>query len=411
VVGKPFCSTKISYLIIFLFAFFEPVLIFAKENKINAISKNIRDVNLENKISEKSATLDSIKKELELGREKLKILKQQEGSVIAQLEQLEINISTSQNYLTRISHKIDTTTHLISLLEIQLDSANKELQIRQQIMKKRLRAMYKAQIAGANNLLMSSQNLSQILHRAKYFSELGKYDRRLLSSIKSAKEKVGQNKERLEKERKKLLELKETKQLEYSALLNEQNEREKLLKEVRAQKENYIKMIKTLENAQKELEKIILSLEKKKNIRTTYEKSLNAAFESKKGFLPWPVNGKVTSKFGKVVHSVYKTVTMNTGIEISAKKGEKVICIASGKVVYIGTMRGLGNIVIVDHGGYYSAYAKLDVINVNINDDVKKGTILGNLGDSLGIEPPKLHFEIRREGEALDPEEWLEEKK
>jgi septal ring factor EnvC (AmiA/AmiB activator) len=102
---------------------------------------------------------------------------------------------------------------------------------------------------------------------------------------------------------------------------------------------------------------------------------------------------------------------MNTGIDIACAAGEKVFCVATGKVVYVGWMRGLGKLVIVDHGGYYTTYARLEDALVARDDKVEAGTPIGKVGEINPFDGPNLHFEIRRSTEALDPMEWLGKKK
>jgi septal ring factor EnvC (AmiA/AmiB activator) len=387
-------------------------LVFAKNRTKPIAVKPAPSVDFEKKIEEKNVILDSIKNELEKGRDKLRQLQSQEGSVAAQLEQVEKNIATSQNYLRHVSLKIDSLSQSITRLGNQLDSATRDLGWRQAVMKKRLRAMYKAGPVRLPQLLLSSNTVSDMLHRARYFGELGRYDRQLVAKISATRQRIAGDKEALEKEKKRLASLKRAKESEYGALVAEQASREKLLGEVRSQKDSYVKMIKELESAQKELQNIVAALEsKRKTTRTPYEKSLNATFEKRKGSLPWPVDGSVVNGFGRVVHSVYKTVTMNTGIDISATKGEKVHCVAPGKVAYVGWMRGLGKLVIVDHGGYYTTYARLEEALVAKDGKVEPGTVLGLVGESQTFEEPKLHFEIRKSTEAMDPAEWLEKKK
>ena len=203
------------------------------------------------------------------------------------------------------------------------------------------------------------------------------------------------------------------KQKEYGELVGEQAARQKLLEAVRSKKAVYAAMIKELEASQKELKNIVAMLEsKRKKSRTAKEQGMQTGFEKRKGALPWPVEGAVVTEFGKQVHSVYKTVVMNTGIDISAAKGDKVRCIASGKVAYVGWMRGFGKFTIVDHGGYYTTYAHMDEVMVEKDDEVKNGSILGVVGGESGIlGETKLHFEIRKSTEALDPVEWLEKKR
>jgi septal ring factor EnvC (AmiA/AmiB activator) len=98
---------------------------------------------------------------------------------------------------------------------------------------------------------------------------------------------------------------------------------------------------------------------------------------------------------------------MNNGIDINAAKGGAAKCVAPGTVIHIGSMRGLGQLVIVDHAsGYISVYANLQSINVALNEKVDIGVILGKVVTVQNNS--KLHFEIRKSTTALDPVEWLE---
>lgn len=365
------------------------------------------------KIEEKHLALDSIKSELIKGREKLKQLQQEEGSYVSQLEQLDKNIGVSQTYVKRVSVKIDSISVDIVGLESSLTLENKRLADRQREMTARLRYIYKTGQSALPQIVSSSRDISDLLHRVRYFEALNRYDKTLLSQIDSARLHIGDRKMELEKRRERLSFYKQEKQKEYGELVGEQASRQKLLEGVRSRKAVYAAMIKELEISQKEIKTIVAMLEsKRKKTRSVKEQVLLTGFEKRKGSLPWPVEGMVTTEFGKQVHSVYKTVVMNTGIDISAAKGDKVRCIASGKVAYVGWMRGFGKFAIVDHGGYYTTYAHMDEVAVEKDDDVKNGSIIGDIGGESGIlGETKLHFEIRKSTEALDPIEWLEKKR
>jgi Membrane-bound metallopeptidase len=367
----------------------------------------------ERKIEEKHLALDSIKSELIKGREKLKLLQLEEGSYVSQLEQLEKNIGISKTYMKRLDVKIDSTSHTIGDLETSLSLENKKLKDRQEDMKSRLRYIYKTGQLTLPQVLLSSRDVSDMLHRVRYFEVLNHYDRKLLGQIDSSRSRIQARKTSLEKERRQLSLLKQEKEKEYGELVEEQGSRQKLLESVRTQKAVFESVIKDLEASQKELKNIVAMLEsKRKKVRSAKEQGMLTSFEKRKGSLPWPVEGPVVTEFGRVVHSVYKTVVMNTGIDISAGKGEKVSCIASGKVAYVGWMRGFGKFVIVDHGGYYTTYAHMDEVMVEKDDEVKSGSVLGVVGGESGLlGETKLHFEIRKSTEALDPVEWLEKKK
>ncbi len=387
--------------------------------QFSLFAKNIKQApkeassELERNIEEKNAVLDSIKMELEKGREKLQQLQTQEGTVITQLSLLETNISTSELYLREMSVKIDSTARTIGLLSAQLSLAEHDLLLRKEIMKRRLRALYKSGELTLPDIVLSSNSMSDVLHKVRYFNELNLYDRRLIASIDSSKQSIETKKTVLEKHQRKLANFKRDKETEFNALLDEQQKHKKILGDVRDQKNAYMKMVRELETAQKELQNIVAMLEKNKHkkVPAKTEKSVNATFEKEKGHLPWPVKGKIVMEFGRVVHSVYKTVTMNTGIDIACAKGDKARCVAAGKVAYIGWMRGLGKLVIIDHGGYYSTYARLEDALVAKDDNVEAGSVIGLVGEINSMEEPKLHFELRKSTEAIDPVAWLEDGK
>ena len=86
----------------------------------------------------------------------------------------------------------------------------------------------------------------------------------------------------------------------------------------------------------------------------------------------------------------------------------RVFPIFWGYVVHAGWVRGLGNTVIVDHTrGYMSLYAHLSESTVQPGDKVDATTCIGHMGDSGSLFGPRLYFEIRRGGEAIDPYPWL----
>ncbi len=364
------------------------------------------------KIKEKSVAIDSIRNELDRGRTRVKELQEKEGAYLEQLHALEKNIENAGVYLKKISGQIDTLGIHIELLQDSLEAVTDKLQERQQKMKHRLRDIYKTGHPRIIEIILTSQTISAMLHRIKYFQELNRYDRRLVRVIDSTKVQVADHKAKLEAEQEELLALKASKEQETKELTREQKERKTVLTELRNEKEAYTAMIRELELAQQELNLLVKRLEnKRKEAKIELERGLQIAFEKRKGKLPWPADGTVIRKYGKIVHPVYKTVTMCNGIDIKATKGDNVYCVAPGQVDYIGWMRGYGKFVIVNHfGGYLTIYAHLDKVSVAQDQDVKYGEIIGVVGETGSINGPKLHFQIRRSSETLDPVSWLKKK-
>src|SRR5439155_27111648 len=130
---------------------------------------------------------------------------------------------------------------------------------------------------------------------------------------------------------------------------------------------------------------------------------------ARKGHLPFPTNGVVEVGFGKVVNPRFNTVTVQKGVDVRAAEGSRVFSVGPGAVVYAGWLKGYGTLVIVDHGGgYHSLYAHLQGSQVEVGNEVEEGEEIGTVGDTGSLKGAYLYFEIRKQGQAVDPLPWLE---
>jgi lipoprotein NlpD len=124
-----------------------------------------------------------------------------------------------------------------------------------------------------------------------------------------------------------------------------------------------------------------------------------AATEDEKLSWMWPSDGKIIATFDE---------GRNKGIDIAGKAGQQVMAASAGKVMYAGSgIRGYGNLVIVKHSNsLLSAYAHNRSIVVKEGENVNKGQVIAEMGDS-DADSVKLHFEIRQQGKPVDPSRFL----
>lgn len=121
------------------------------------------------------------------------------------------------------------------------------------------------------------------------------------------------------------------------------------------------------------------------------------ASSSGSGIFVWPAQGQVIKSFGP----------NNKGVDIGGKEGDPVVAAADGKVIVVGNMTNLGNLVIVQHNStYVTAYCHLKNIQVAQNNLVKKGQKIATIGKT-DAEAPRVHFEIRKLGKPLNPVDML----
>ena len=121
-----------------------------------------------------------------------------------------------------------------------------------------------------------------------------------------------------------------------------------------------------------------------------------------------PIEGRVTSRFGRRSDPFNNTTRMHRGLDIAARQGTPIRPIRPGKVVFSGSRGGLGNAVIIDHGeGIRSVYGHCHELNVRAGDTVGAGTVIATVGSTGRSTGPHLHLEVHQNGEAVNPEPFV----
>ena len=160
----------------------------------------------------------------------------------------------------------------------------------------------------------------------------------------------------------------------------------------------------TLETDEQELKKLL------KELRETLAKipviDEAQGFMKSKGKLYWPVVGKPRNKFGQK-RSASRSKLSWQGVFIPSNEGNNVRSIFHGRIAFAEWMRGLGLLVIVDHGdGYMSLYGHNQSLFKQVGEWVNAGDRIATVGNSGGNTQAGLYFEIRKQGKAINPASW-----
>lgn len=122
-----------------------------------------------------------------------------------------------------------------------------------------------------------------------------------------------------------------------------------------------------------------------------------------------PVSNKdlerIASGFGWRIHPIYKFAKFHEGLDFTAPKGTDVFATADGTVVQSdNNSSGFGNVIVIDHGyGYKTRYAHLSAFKVRAGQKVKRGELIGLVGNSGLSTAPHLHYEVEKNNERVDP--------
>lgn len=132
--------------------------------------------------------------------------------------------------------------------------------------------------------------------------------------------------------------------------------------------------------------------------------SPDAPFAALKGKLHWPVQGQIGAHYGS---ERLEGRLKWQGVLIEAPEGNEVRAVSRGRIAFSDALRGMGQLVIIDHGGgYMTLYGHNQALFKEAGDWVEAGEVIASVGASGGREQPGLYFEVREQGEPRDPVAW-----
>lgn len=315
----------------------------------------------------------------------------------------------------------------ISLLDYDISENNQLIDALERDVKK-LKEEYSTMLLAAQKssgkidkltFLFSAQSFDQLMMRLKYMEQYGKARQDQAEAIAKVQEIL-----------KEQVRITQVKRGEKNNLLNDEvKENNKLtglkvkqrtiVRSLEKQEKQLRKDIEVTRKAVAELDNLIAKIIKEELERAEREAresktntrdasiALSASFADNKNKFPWPVSGFVSQKFGRQNHPVLKGIVIqNDGVNIQTKQGEEVHSVFNGEVSYVALTAGIGLTVIIKHGDYFTVYTGLKDIAVKKGDKVSTNQEIGKvLSNADGIS--ELRFQIRRNFDALDPQEWL----
>jgi murein hydrolase activator len=328
----------------------------------------------------------------------LRTLRGQEQSLLGEVERLELEVRLRseqhrevQLVLQRVQQEMDVTLGRARTLEADIERARPQLA-------QRARDLYKLGELSYLRMLLSVDRPQDLLLGYRFVTALARRDRVRMASFRRDQAMLERTRGELERKNTEAQTLKVDLDRARRSLDADRRRKTELLTRLVEKKELQAAYLEELEEAEGRLSGLISGLS---------EGEATVPITAYRGALPWPVEGKVRSTFGRQKHPRFDTYTVQNGIEIAAPLDAPVTAIHEGRVAFADLFRGYGMLVVLDHGGkHHTLYAHLGEAKVQVGQSVAAGQVLGTVGGS-GLEGAGLYFEVRYQGKPQDPAEWL----
>jgi murein hydrolase activator len=377
-------------------------------------------------------SLDELRKKKEKTNEQIKYTtklleeaKKNEKQTLSKYKILNKQIELRTNLITGINSEvgvladfIDQNAWLVNSLNADLEELKKEYAVMIQFAQKNQTNYSKLLF------VLSSNSFNQAYKRLMYLRQYAEYRKKQAELIQWIRDLIQLKVGRLQQQRTEKETLLQAKKQEADKLNKEKKQQGKYLTSLQQKQKEFEKKLREQQkiDAQlsREIQKIIDEEVQKSGQKdkekgkpsfemTPEQKLASGLFEQNRRRLPWPVErGVITDHFGVHEHPVLQNIQVkNNGIDISTAQGSIARAVFAGEVSKVFVVTGGNYAVILRHGKYLTVYSNLVNVRVKSGDKVSIKQAIGTIGTDSEDDKTVLKFQIWKENEKQDPEDWI----
>lgn len=350
-------------------------------------------------------------------------LESRSGQLSTRIQTADAKVELAQAQVDQLDRKLGKLSHRIVEVRADLQDAQKHLAIltkelqqilarldaRMSAFTRRAIAAYIAGPAAYVDGILSSESFSDLIDRYAYYESALDTDSQLVEEITMLRDETENRRAEVEDKEERIAAAKLNLEKDRAAIAAVRHERAAVLAERRQVLSSKKSLLAEVESTKSRYQHLVAQLDADSaRIRSLLSGSSVSSVPGG-GQLLWPTAGPVTSPYGYRTHPIYGDRRLHTGIDIGAPYGAQVVAADSGVVSFAGVMSGYGNVVVIDHGGgLATVYAHLSSYSVGGGQSVGRGSPIAAVGCTGYCTGTHLHFEVRINGNPVDPMPYLQ---
>jgi murein DD-endopeptidase MepM/ murein hydrolase activator NlpD len=362
---------------------------------------------LQQKLQSARAKIAAAKKQKATLNEQIGTLDGRLAAIQSKLDGLGGQIAAVEEKLSVTREKLDVLRKELRLKKLELAAAQAELELEQRNFAERAVLSYKSDDLDYVDVLLASSDFEDLISRVNVIHDLLGGNNKLVGGLETARDEVDAEKDAIARREGAVADaarVLQEKTDELVALHAAQAASQAAALAVRRQKAGALKGVnQDLAELERQEDQILAESRALTGVITGSSGSGQGT-----GSLIYPVNGPITSPFGWRIHPILGYKKFHTGVDFGVGYGTPILAADSGTVIYSTWMGGYGNVIIVDHGdGLSTLYAHQSSLAVGTGARVTRGQTVGYVGSTGFSTGPHLHFEVRVNGNPVDPMGYL----